>query len=232
LSFRLREARQSPFWRATPIAIVSSGKALRVPRDIHGQVEIPMRQIKTVAVFCGSNTGQGETYQNGARALGGALAGRGIGIVYGGTHKGLMGVLADAALAVGGTVHGVITQRLFDKGHLHPALTVGETVTTMAERKTRMLELADACIALPGGVGTVEEFMEAWTLNQLTDTFRPIGLLDIGGYYQPYIAFIDAMVRERFLPQEHRDSLSVAIDPNGLIDLLTLAQPPSAPKWL
>ena len=191
-----------------------------------------MRQIKSVAVFCGSNLGQGEAYQAAAKALGAALAGRGIGIVYGGTHKGLMGVLADAALDAGGRVHGVITQRLFDKGHLHPAISMHETVATMAVRKTRMLDLADACIALPGGVGTVEEFMEAWTLNQLTDTFRPIGLLDVGGYYRPFLAFIDAMVRERFLPQEHRDSVSVAAEPGALIDLLKQAEPPSAPKWL
>ncbi len=191
-----------------------------------------MRQIKTVAVFCGSNAGQGEDYRLAAQALGTALAGRGIGIVYGGTHKGLMGVLADAALDAGGALHGVITQRLFDKGHLHPSLSVQEIVAAMSVRKTRMLELADACIALPGGVGTVEEFMEAWTLNQLGDLDKPVGLLNVSGYYQPFLTFLDGMVKERFLPQEHRDSISVASEPEALIELLMRATAPTAPKWL
>lgn len=191
-----------------------------------------MREIKTVAVFCGSNSGLGEDYREGAAALGAALARHGIGVVYGGTHKGLMGVLADAALAAGGSVHGVITQRLFDKGHLHPRLSLQETVSTMAARKARMLELADACIALPGGVGTVEEFMEAWTMNQLSDVWRPLGLLNVSGYYEPFLGFIDQMVTRRFLPQEHRDSLSVAAAPDELIERLRSAQPSSTPKWL
>jgi uncharacterized protein (TIGR00730 family) len=125
------------------------------------------RAIKTIAVYCGSNTGQGDVYLRAADALGRHLAKSGIGIVYGGTHKGLMGALADAAIAEGGMVHGVITERLRDKGHLHERLSRHEILPTMKERKHRMMELADAFIALPGGIGTLEEFMEVWTLNQL-----------------------------------------------------------------
>ena len=121
-----------------------------------------MRELKSVAIYCGSNTGLGETYLDAAAALGAHLARAGIEIVYGGTHKGLMGAVADAALGEGGCVHGVITHRLRDKGHLHENLTRHEILPTMKERKYRMIELADAFIALPGGVGTLEEFMEVW----------------------------------------------------------------------
>lgn len=191
-----------------------------------------MRQIRTVAVFCGSNTGAGETYLQGASELGTAMARRGIGIVYGGTHKGLMGALADAALSAGGQVHGVITQRLYDKDHLHRGLGSHEILNTMSARKARMLELADACIALPGGIGTVEEFMEAWTLNQLGDVDKPVGLLDVAGYYAPFMAFIDQMVTRRFLPAEHRDGVCISPDPDQLLDLLSAHTPPTTPKWL
>ena len=132
------------------------------------------RHLRAVAVFCGSNIGAGSTFTDAAAGLGRALAQAGIAIVYGGTHKGLMGVLADAALAEGGSVHGVITRRLFDKDHLHPGLSLHEVVEGMGARKARMLGLADACIALPGGIGTTEEFMEAWTLNQLGDIDKPV----------------------------------------------------------
>jgi uncharacterized protein (TIGR00730 family) len=190
------------------------------------------RRIRNIAVFCGSNTGEGEAYVEAAAALGRALASRGIGIVYGGTMKGLMGVLADAVLASGGHAHGVITRRLADKGHLHQALSRHEIVDAMGARKARMLDLADACIALPGGIGTVEEFMEAWTLNQLGDIDKPVALYDVAGFYQPFLAFIDSMVARRFLPAAHRAGLVVADDPLALIDGL-IAQPAiTVPKWM
>lgn len=190
------------------------------------------RQIKHIAVFCGSNFGAGEAYRNAASALGRALAKRGIGLVYGGTLKGLMGILADAVLDAGGTAHGVITQRLADRGHLHTRLTTHEIVAAMSARKARMLERADACIALPGGIGTVEEFMEAWTLNQLGDIDKPVALYDVDGFYRPFLAFIDAMVARQFLPAAHRDGLVVADDPDRLIDGL-IAQPAiTVPKWM
>ena len=190
------------------------------------------RRIARVAVFCGSNVGQGDAYRRAATALGRELVARRSGLVYGGTMKGLMGVLADAVIDAGGQAHGVITQRLFEKGQLHARLSAHETVAVMSLRKARMLELADACIALPGGIGTVEEFMEAWTLNQLGDIDKPVGLLDVDGFYQPFLAFVDRMVERGFLPAAHRPSLAVAAEPGALIDALAAALPITAPKWM
>ncbi|MCW2380482.1 MULTISPECIES: TIGR00730 family Rossman fold protein [unclassified Sphingobium] len=192
----------------------------------------PKRDIRTVAVFCGSNPGLGDTYERAAADLGAALARRGIGIVYGGTHKGLMGILADAALAGGGHVHGVINQRLFDRGHLHPSLSLHEIVESMGIRKERMLSVADACIALPGGIGTLEEFMEAWTLNQLGEIDKPVGLYNVGGFHEPFMTFIDTMIGQKFLPPEHRDGIVVEGEPDALIDALIAFEKPDVPKWL
>ena len=190
------------------------------------------RSIDAIAVFCGSNLGDGDAYRDAAIRLGRELARRHITLVYGGTHKGLMGVLADATLASGGRAHGVITERLQAKGHLHASLTVHEVVADMHARKARMLELANACIALPGGIGTIEEFMEAWTLNQLGDIDKPAGLLDVADYFAPLLSFFDGMVERRFLPAEHRTALPVSDDPAILIDRLTAYNAPTAPKWL
>lgn len=190
------------------------------------------RPIRAVAVFCGSNTGAGDTYVAAARALGTALGRRGITLVYGGTHKGLMGFLADAVLEAGGKAHGVITRRLADRGHLHERLTAHEIVERMGARKARMAELADAFVALPGGIGTLEEFMEVWTLNQLGDIDKPAGLMDAGGFYQPFLAFIDHMIAQRFLPPQHRHSIVVDADADALLDGLAALEPISVPKWL
>ena len=119
-----------------------------------------MSAIKRICIFCGSNFGRGEVYREATANLGRVLAQGGIEVVYGGTHKGLMGVIADAALASGGRVHGVITERLVARGHLHEHITSHEVVATMRLRKQRMAELADAFVALPGGIGTLEEFAE------------------------------------------------------------------------
>src|SRR5215467_2474105 len=162
------------------------------------------RRIERIAVFLGSNVGQGDAYVAAATALGRTLAARRIGLVFGGTSKGLMKVLAAAVAEGGGSAHGVITQRLLDRGQLCDGLTAHEVLATMSLRKARMLELADACIALPGGIGTVEEFMEVWTLNQLGDVDKPVGLLDVDGFFTPFLAFIDRMVERGFLPAAHR----------------------------
>lgn len=191
-----------------------------------------MRRIGRIAVFCGSNFGADEQYRRGADALGRALAGAGIELVYGGTHKGLMGVLADAALGAGGRVVGIITERLHGKGHLHPALTRHEIVPTMRERKLRMAELADAFIALPGGIGTLEEFMEAWTLNQLGEIDKPAGLLDLKGFFEPFMGFVDHMIGEGFLPAAHRNGIVRQSDPARLIDGLRAFEPVAVPKWI
>ncbi|MGC1664084.1 MAG: TIGR00730 family Rossman fold protein, partial [Bradyrhizobium sp.] len=147
------------------------------------------RSITSIAVFCGSNFGNSDAYAEGARWLGQALAAAGITLVYGGTTKGLMGVVADALIAAGGTTHGVITEKLHQRGHTHPDLHRSEIVPTLRNRKQRMAELADAFIAMPGGIGTVEEMMEVWSMNQLSEIDKPVGLLNVAGFYQPFLAF-------------------------------------------
>jgi uncharacterized protein (TIGR00730 family) len=191
-----------------------------------------MRHLTTLAVFCGSNFGGHDAYRAGAAALGEALARRGIGLVYGGTNKGLMGVLADAVLDHGGTVHGVITERLAARGHTHPRLTRHETAPDMRARKRRMADLADAFIAMPGGIGTLEEFMEVWTLNQLGEFTKPAGLFDLRGFYQPLLGMVDHMIAEQFLPAAHRQGIVVDADPDALIDGLIGFAPVTVAKWL
>jgi uncharacterized protein (TIGR00730 family) len=191
-----------------------------------------LRHIKAVAVFCGSNFGSSDIYAEGARSLGTELARADIALVYGGTTKGLMGVVADAALEAGGTVHGIITERLHQRGHSHAGLTRHEIVATMRTRKERMTDFADAFIAMPGGIGTIEELMEVWTLNQLSEIDKSIGLLDIDGFFAPFLTFIDRMVETRFLPPAHRHSISVDAGATGLIEKLRTYERTSVPKWM
>jgi uncharacterized protein (TIGR00730 family) len=190
------------------------------------------RAIKAVAVFCGSNFGATAAFAQGAAQLGAVLAKNGVTLVYGGTTKGWMGVVADAALAHGGVVHGVITERLHAKGHSHAGLTRHEISSTLRARKERMAELADAFVALPGGLGTIEEFMEVWTMNQLGEVDKPAGLLNTEGFYAPFLTFIDHMVAAKFLPAAHRHSIAVDVDATALIDKLFNFMRVDAPKWL
>lgn len=191
-----------------------------------------IRSIKTVAVFCGSNYGASEEFAGGARALGRALGEAGITIIYGGTTKGLMGVVADAALASGGNVHGVITESLHQRGHSHSGLTRHEILLTLRSRKERMIELADAFIALPGGIGTIEELMEVWTMNQLAEIDKPVGLLNSADFFATFLGFIDHMVDTKFLPAAHRHSICVDADAKALIDKLRSYVRIDVPKWL
>jgi len=190
------------------------------------------RAIKSIAVFCGSNFGNSDVYADGARRLGETLAQAGVTLVYGGTTKGLMGVVADAVLKNGGTAHGVITERLHARGHSHPDLTRSEIVGNLRNRKERMAELVDAFIALPGGIGTMEEMMEVWTMNQLSEIDKPVGLLDLAGFFAPFLTFIDHMVDTKFLPAAHRHSICVDPDAATLIDKLRNFQKTDVPKWL
>jgi uncharacterized protein (TIGR00730 family) len=190
------------------------------------------RSIKTIAVYCGSNFGASHEYADGARGIGEALAKAGITIVYGGTTKGLMGIVADAALASGGNVHGVITESLHKRGQSHSDLTKHEIALTLRNRKERMADLADAFIALPGGIGTLEELMEVWTMNQLSEIDKPVGLLDTAGFFTTFLRFIDHMVDTKFLPIEHRHSISVDSDPGALIGKLSNYARVDVPKWL
>jgi uncharacterized protein (TIGR00730 family) len=191
-----------------------------------------IRSINTVAVFCGSNYGASEDFADGARALGRALSAAGITIVYGGTTKGLMGVVADAALASGGDVHGVITESLHQRGHSHSGLTKHEIALTLRSRKERMVELVDAFIALPGGIGTIEELMEVWTMNQLAEIDKPVGLLNTAEFFATFLTFIDHMIDMKFLPAAHWHSISVDTNANALIDKLRSHARIDVPKWL
>ncbi|MDF2117695.1 TIGR00730 family Rossman fold protein [Roseiarcaceae bacterium H3SJ34-1] len=190
------------------------------------------RQIKSIAVFCGSNYGASEAFADGARALGKALGTAGITMVYGGTTKGLMGIVADTALACGGSVYGVITESLHRRGHSHAGLTNHEISPTLRGRKQRMVEMADAFIALPGGIGTVEEFMEVWSMNQLSEIDKPVGLLNVAEFFTAFLGFIDHMVETKFLPPAHRHSICVDADAATLIDKLRNYARVDVPKWL
>lgn len=191
-----------------------------------------MRTLRTVAVFCGSNTGATDAYAHAAAELGRALAGQGITLVYGGTNKGLMKAVADSTLAHGGQAHGIITEKLHGLGHVHPDLTRREIVPTLAIRKARMMELADAFIALPGGIGTLEEVMVVWSRNQLGEMDKPVGLLDVAGFFSPFLLFLDNMVQTKFLPPAHRTAISVDADPEALIERLRAHEATDVPKWL
>ncbi|MFF0148984.1 TIGR00730 family Rossman fold protein [Amycolatopsis sulphurea] len=173
-----------------------------------------------ICVFCGSSTGLSPEYAEAAAGVGKLLAQRGIGLVYGGASVGTMGVVADAALAAGGEVHGVIPEQLSSVEIAHGGLTELYVVPDMHQRKAKMAELSDAFLALPGGVGTLEELFEVWTWAQLGLHRKPIGLLDVGGYYGQLVAFADHMVEEGFLRTETRDLLAVGADAVKLLDQL------------
>jgi uncharacterized protein (TIGR00730 family) len=190
------------------------------------------KDLKTVAVFSGSNFGRGDHYIQAAKELGTYLGANGIDIVYGGTTQGLMGVMADAALAAGGTIHGVITRRLLDKGQLHAGLTTHEITDHMTGRKQRMAVLADAFIALPGGIGTLEEFSEIWSLNLLGELNKPAALYNIAGYFDRLMQFVDRMIAEEFLPAVHRQGIVISDRPAALIEKLRMFEPVAVPKWL
>jgi uncharacterized protein (TIGR00730 family) len=190
------------------------------------------KKMKSITIFCGSNFGRGDAYRNAAQALGRELARRGLTMVYGGTNKGTMGVLADTVLAAGGTVHGVITRRLADKGHSHPDVKTVEVLESMRERKSRMAVIGDAYIALPGGVGTLEEFFEVWVAAQLEGIPKPLGLLNVNGYFDPLMMMITRMIEEEFLPAAHRDMIVVASDPAALLDGFARYVPVTVQKWL
>jgi uncharacterized protein (TIGR00730 family) len=192
----------------------------------------PVPAIRSLCVYCGSNPGRDPAYGEAAAELARLLAGRGIRIVYGGGKVGLMGRLADEALAAGGEVVGVIPQHLVDREIGHAGVTDLRVVGSMHERKALMAELADAFVALPGGVGTLEELVEVYTWAQLGLHRKPLGLLDVAGYYRPLTAFLDAAVDAAFLREAHRAMLLVDATPAGLLERLAAAAPPAVPKWL
>jgi uncharacterized protein (TIGR00730 family) len=188
--------------------------------------------MQRVLVFCGSSPGRRPAYVEQARALGETLAERRLALVYGGASVGLMGAVADAALEAGGEVIGVIPNRLVQAEVAHAGLTDLRVVDTMHERKALMSELADAVIALPGGTGTLDELFELFTWSQLGLHRMPIGLLDVAGYWQPLLAFLDHAVTERFLRAEHKDALLVDTDAGTLLDRLASYDHRPQDKWM
>lgn len=171
-----------------------------------------------ICVYCGSSSGVSPQYQRIATELGQSLARQGIGLVYGGGSVGLMGTLADATLAAGGEVIGIIPQSLHDAEQAHSGLTRLEVVSDMHARKARMAQLADAFIALPGGIGTFEELFETWTWAQLGYHAKPIGLLDVAGFYQPLLQFLEHTLEQGFIRPSCRALLQVEQEISPLLE--------------
>jgi uncharacterized protein (TIGR00730 family) len=188
--------------------------------------------LKSVAVYCASSPGFDVAYARAAGGLGTLLAERGMKVIYGGGHVGLMGVVADAALSAGGEVHGVITRELEAKELAHHGLTSLAVAETMHERKAAMADAADAFIMLPGGFGTFDEFFEVVTWTQLGIHVKPCGVLDVGGFFAPLRGQLDAMTSAGFLRAEHRDMILIDEDPVALLGRLAAWTPPRVPKWL
>lgn len=176
--------------------------------------------MKYLCVFCGSSRGEPPLYTEAARDLGAALAERGLGLIYGGGHVALMGVVADAVLQAGGPVVGVIPQSMVERELAHDRLTELHVVETMHQRKALMTERAAAFAALPGGFGTADEWFEILTWRQLGLHDKPIGLLNVAGFFDPLLAWIDRAVADGFIRPKHRALLQVADEPRRLLDAL------------
>lgn len=188
--------------------------------------------MKRICVFCGSNRGVRAEYTEAARDVGRLLASRGIALVYGGGDVGLMGDVANAALDVGGEVIGVIPRNLWEREVGHRALTQLHIVDTMHQRKQMMSDLADAFLALPGGLGTFEEIFEIWTWAQLGMHRKPLGFLDVAGYYAPLVAFLDRAVDEGFVREAHRGMAIIDRDPAAILERFAAYEPPAVTKWI
>jgi uncharacterized protein (TIGR00730 family) len=190
-------------------------------------------KLRRICVFCGSSPGADPAFIAAAQALGRAIAESGRELVYGGAGVGLMAALADAALAAGGRVIGVVPRALAEKEALaHARLSELRVVGGMHERKATMAALADAFVALPGGLGTLDELFEAWTWAQLGLHGKPLALLEVGDFFAPLLAFLDRLVAARFVRREHRELLIVEPDPRALLDRLAQQRPVALPKWL
>jgi uncharacterized protein (TIGR00730 family) len=183
-----------------------------------------------ICVFCGSNSGNNELYANAAREMGRTLAVRRIDLIYGGGRVGLMGALADAALIAGGAVIGAMPRSLVEREIQHTSLTELHTVITMHQRKTKMAELADGFIALPGGAGTLEEIFEQWTWAQLGIHDKPCGFLNVNGYFDPLRKMIDQMASQGFLCPQYASMLVFDTEPDAILDAFRDYSPPGS-KW-
>lgn len=191
-----------------------------------------MTRFRRICVFCGSARGHDPAFIQAATTVGTLLARRGIGLVYGGAQVGLMGEVADAALAAGGEVFGVIPEKLSSKEIAHHGLTELHVVQSMHDRKAKMAELCDAFVSLPGGWGTLEETFEVLTWLQLRYHEKPVGLLNVNGYYDALLAFADHALESGFLTRDSRRLLVDADDPEVLVDQLADLQMAPAPRWM
>lgn len=183
-------------------------------------INIPIRKMKRLAVFCGSKTGKNPVYAKAAREFGQILAKNNVEIVFGGGKVGIMGIVADAALAAGGKVIGIIPEKLMDMEVGHTGLTELHVVKTMHERKAMMAMLADGFVALPGGIGTIEEIIEVYTWHQIGYHTKPCAFLNTNGYWDQLIGFIQHMVNEGFLPESQKDELLIASGPEEMLNAL------------
>ena len=188
--------------------------------------------MKRICVYCGANRGRDPAFSEAARAMGEALARRGIELVTGGGRVGLMGVIADATLEAGGRVTGVIPQALMNKELGHAGLSELIVTASMHERKAKMAELSDGFVAMPGGLGTYEELFEIWTWAQLGWHHKPCGLLNAAGFYDKLVAFLDGASDAQFLKPEHRAMLVVDGDADRLLDRFAAYTPPVVTKWI
>ena len=188
--------------------------------------------MRSICIYCGSNTGSNPIYAERAAALGTRLAQQGLAVVYGGGNVGLMGVVADAALAAGGEVIGVIPEQLVGWEVAHTGLTRLEVVANMHERKARMFDLSDGFVALPGGFGTLDEMFEMLTWRQLGIGDKPCAFLDVQGFFEPLVAMMDRMVEERFLHADQRRDLWHGDDLDAMLHWMQQYRPVQADKWL
>lgn len=191
-----------------------------------------MRQLKSLCVYCGASPGALTVYADAARALAKEMVDSGVALVYGGGSVGLMGVIADEVMRLGGNATGVIPVALMDKEVDHRGLTHLHVVKDMHERKAMMAELSDGFIAMPGGMGTLEELFEVLTWAQLGFHDKPIGLLNVNGFYDGLIQFIGHVVTQRFLKPEHASLMMHASDAPTLLAHLTSFEPAQHSKWL
>lgn len=191
-----------------------------------------MPELSSVCVYCASSPGADPEFASTATSFGRLLALRQVRLIYGGGHVGLMGILADAALAEGGEVHGVITRALEHKEIAHRGLTVLEVVETMHDRKAAMADQAEAFVMLPGGFGTFEEFLEVVTWTQLGVHSKPCGVLNVQGFFDPLVALFEMAVRQRFVRPEHREMVIVESDPLTLLQRLGEWTPVVVDKWV
>lgn len=188
--------------------------------------------IQSICIFCGSNPGKGEVYAEATRALVRTMAAAGIRIIFGGGKIGLMGVVAETAIAAGAHVVGVTPRGLLEHEVVHRGLTELHVADSMHERKVLMAKMADAFISLPGGMGTFDETFEMMTLTQLGVHRKPCGLLNIAGFYDGLMAFLGHAVDERFVRAEHRDMIVVDDDPQRLLQRLDAWSLPEVSKWM